>query len=87
MQSQLASEHGIYPLQITAWKKQVAEVLREVFGTRRERTAVEPAEGSRWRRSAWCGRICCDSPLGRASRVAPADRLPHPPNSGAGPTD
>jgi transposase-like protein len=42
-QSQLASEHGIHPLQITAWKKQVVEVLPEVFGTRRERTAAEQA--------------------------------------------
>ncbi len=43
-QSQLASEFGIHPLQITAWKKQAVETMPEGFGARRERTAAEQAE-------------------------------------------
>lgn len=43
-QSQLASEFGIHPLQISAWKKQAVETMPENFGARRERTAAEQAE-------------------------------------------
>lgn len=43
-QSQLASEFGIHPLQITAWKRQAVETMPEAFGARRERTAAEQAE-------------------------------------------
>ncbi|MBU6400104.1 MAG: transposase [Verrucomicrobia bacterium] len=43
-QSQLASEFGIHPLQITQWKKVAVESLPEVFGAQRGRTASEQAE-------------------------------------------
>ena len=43
-QSQLASEFGIHPLQITQWKKVAVESLPEVFGTQRGRTVVEQEE-------------------------------------------
>ena len=43
-QSQLASEFGIHPLQITAWKKQMIEVLPEVFGAKRARSESEQSE-------------------------------------------
>lgn len=38
-QSQLASEHGVHPLQVSAWKKQVVAALPTVFGLRTERDA------------------------------------------------
>ena len=38
-QSQLASEHGVHPLQISAWKKQAVQALPGVFGLRQERDA------------------------------------------------
>ena len=38
-QSQLASEHGVHPLQISAWKKQVVTALPAVFGLKVERQA------------------------------------------------
>jgi transposase-like protein len=43
-QSQLASQFGIHPLQITAWKKQAVQTMPESFGARRQRTAAEQAE-------------------------------------------
>ena len=43
-QSQLASEFGLHPLQITHWKKQVVEALPGIFGQRAERSAAEQAE-------------------------------------------
>lgn len=43
-QSQLASESGVHPLQITAWKRQALEALPAVFGQRRQRDAAEQAE-------------------------------------------
>lgn len=43
-QSQLASEFGIHPLQITQWKKMAVESLPEVFGAQRGRTAAEQEE-------------------------------------------
>ena len=36
-QSQLASEHGVHPLQIGAWKKQVVQALPAVFGLKAQR--------------------------------------------------
>lgn len=38
-QSQLAGEHGVHPLQISAWKKQVITALPSVFGLKTERDA------------------------------------------------
>ena len=43
-QSQLASEFGLHPLQITQWKRVALESLPEVFGAQRRRTAVEQEE-------------------------------------------
>ena len=43
-QSQLASEFGIHPLQITQWKKVVLESLPEIFGAHRARTVAEQEE-------------------------------------------
>lgn len=36
-QSQLASEFGVHPLQVSAWKKQVVGALPTVFGLKTER--------------------------------------------------
>lgn len=38
-QSQLASEYGVHPLQVSAWKKRVIGALPTVFGLRTERDA------------------------------------------------
>ena len=38
-QSQLASEFGLHPLQVSAWKKQVIGALPTVFGLKTERDA------------------------------------------------
>jgi transposase-like protein len=38
-QSQLASEFGVHPLQVSAWKKQVVGALPTVFGLKCERDA------------------------------------------------
>ena len=38
-QSQLASEFGVHPLQVSAWKKQVVGALPMVFGLKTERAA------------------------------------------------
>jgi len=38
-QSQLASEFGVHPLQVSAWKKQVVGALPTVFGLKTERDA------------------------------------------------
>src|SRR5213594_785668 len=38
-QSQLASEYGVHPLQVSAWKKQVVSALPSVFGLKAERDA------------------------------------------------
>ena len=38
-QSQLASEFGVHPLQVSAWKKQVVGALPAVFGFKGERDA------------------------------------------------
>lgn len=38
-QSQLASEHGVHPLQVSAWKKQVVAALPTVLGLKTEREA------------------------------------------------
>jgi transposase-like protein len=43
-QSQLASEFGIHPLQITQWKKGAVESLPEVFGAQPSRTVAEQEE-------------------------------------------
>ncbi len=43
-QSQLASEFGIHPLQITQWKKVALESLPELFGAQRVRSAAEQEE-------------------------------------------
>jgi transposase-like protein len=40
-QSQLASEFGLHPLQITQWKKAARAGLVEVFGKRAEKSARE----------------------------------------------
>jgi transposase-like protein len=38
-QSQLASEHGVHPLQVSAWKKQVVSALPTGFGLKPQRDA------------------------------------------------
>lgn len=38
-QSQLASEHGVHPLQIGAWKKQAVAALPALFGLKAQRDA------------------------------------------------
>ena len=43
-QSQLASEYGIHPLQITQWKKAAIEAMPTVFGMRRNHSLVEQEE-------------------------------------------
>lgn len=43
-QSQLASEFGIHPLQITQWKQVAVESLPQIFGAQRGRTAAEQAD-------------------------------------------
>ena len=43
-QSQLASEFGIHPLQITAGKQPAVATMPVGFGARHERTAAEQAE-------------------------------------------
>lgn len=46
-QSQLASELGVHPLQIGAWKKQAVQALPALFGLKAQRDAqaVEAREG------------------------------------------
>lgn len=46
-QSQLASEHGVHPLQVSAWKKQVVAALPEVFGSKPQRQAEHAQEKER----------------------------------------
>jgi putative transposase len=43
-QSQLASEFGVHPLQITQWKKAVLQAMPEIFGLKRERSVLEQEE-------------------------------------------
>jgi transposase-like protein len=43
-QSQLASEYGVHPLQITQWKKTVLQAMPEIFGLKRERSVLEQEE-------------------------------------------
>ena len=44
----LARQHGVYPNQISAWKKQLLEGVNELFEDGRKRTPVdESAEASR----------------------------------------
>lgn len=43
-QSQLASELGVHPLQITQWKKVVLQAMPEIFGLKRERSVLEQEE-------------------------------------------
>jgi transposase-like protein len=38
-QSQLASEHGVHPLQISAWKEQAVQALPAVLGLKPQRDA------------------------------------------------
>ncbi len=57
--SQLASEFGVAPVQISQWKRQLLESATEVFG--RKRQAVEPCTGSSlcppsWDSSEWRSR-------------------------------
>jgi len=42
--SDLAGEHQVHPNQITTWKKQLLEMLPEVFGRRREEDAAARQE-------------------------------------------
>lgn len=42
--AELAAEHQVHPNQITQWKKQLMEMLPEVFGKRRELNAQEHQE-------------------------------------------
>ena len=39
--SQLASEHAVHPLQISAWKKQAVQALPSLFGVKAERDAQQ----------------------------------------------
>jgi transposase len=43
-QSQLASEFGVHPMQITQWKRQALEMLPEIFGAQRQRSLAEQEE-------------------------------------------
>lgn len=43
-QSQLASEFGVHPLQITAWKKAAVQSMPEVFGAQRGRSPLDQEE-------------------------------------------
>lgn len=43
-QGQMATEYGVHPLQISAWKKQALESLPGTFGHRAERSVVESLE-------------------------------------------
>lgn len=43
-QSQLASEFGVHPLQISAWKKAAMESMPELFGAHRGRSVCEQEE-------------------------------------------
>lgn len=37
--NEIATEHGVHPMQITKWKKQVLEELPQLFSRRRDETA------------------------------------------------
>lgn len=42
--TELAGEHKVHPNQITTWKKQLIDVLPEVFGRRREEDTARQQE-------------------------------------------
>lgn len=42
--TELASEHKVHANQVTTWKKQLLDVLPEVFGRRREEDAARQQE-------------------------------------------
>lgn len=42
--SELASEHGVHPTQISQWKKQLLSGVKDLFGDKRSRQEEQSAE-------------------------------------------